>query len=64
LYPFWENTDQVTHSVVFSNGLCSLELAPGTAAGCNSHSWWASINTRSMEGLKRASWSTRYLPPP
>jgi hypothetical protein len=35
LYPFWENTDQVTHSVVFSNGLCSLELAPGTAAGCD-----------------------------
>src|ERR1700750_1704469 len=35
LYPFWENNDQVTHSVVFSNGLCSLELAPGAAAGCN-----------------------------
>src|SRR3954471_21301498 len=34
LGPFWLNTDQVTHTVVFANGLCSLELAPGTNEGC------------------------------
>ena len=33
-YPYWINNDQVTHTVVFANGLCSLELAPGTSGGC------------------------------
>ena len=32
--PFWRNTDQVTHSVAFANGLCSFQLAPGTTGQC------------------------------
>jgi hypothetical protein len=34
MYPLWINNDQVTHTVVFPNGLCSLALAPGAAGGC------------------------------
>jgi len=35
MYPFWTNTDQVTHTVVFPNALCSFALAPGADQGCN-----------------------------
>ena len=33
-YPYWVNQDTVTHSVVFANGLCTLQLAPGAYEGC------------------------------
>jgi hypothetical protein len=35
LYPAWINQDQVTHTVVFANGLCSLQVAPGETKGCS-----------------------------
>ena len=35
LYPVWINQDQVTHTVVFANGLCSLQVAPGETKGCS-----------------------------
>ncbi|MGZ4417683.1 MAG: hypothetical protein ACXVRV_05865 [Gaiellaceae bacterium] len=35
LYPVWINQDQVPHTVVFANGLCSLQVAPGEAKGCS-----------------------------
>jgi hypothetical protein len=34
-YPVWTNSDQVTHTVTFANGLCSLQLAPGAYGQCN-----------------------------
>ena len=34
-YPTWINKDQVTHTVVFANGLCSLQVAPGEIKGCD-----------------------------
>jgi hypothetical protein len=34
LYPVWRNHDAVTHTVVFANGLCSLQVAPGDYAQC------------------------------
>lgn len=34
--PEWSNTDTVTHSVVFANGLCSLQVAPGGTERCTS----------------------------
>lgn len=34
--PEWSNTDTVTHTVVFANGLCSLQVAPGDSARCSS----------------------------
>jgi hypothetical protein len=30
---YFDNTDSVTHTVVFANGLCSLSLTPGQAGG-------------------------------
>jgi hypothetical protein len=35
LYPIWSNSDTVTHSVVFANGLCSLQVAPGAIGQCS-----------------------------
>lgn len=32
-YMLFDNKDSVTHAVVFANGLCSLTLSPGEAAG-------------------------------
>jgi hypothetical protein len=33
-YPIWINQDQVAHTVVFANGLCSFQVAPGAVEGC------------------------------
>jgi hypothetical protein len=33
--PLWINQDQVTHTVAFANGLCSLQLAPGQQGECS-----------------------------
>jgi hypothetical protein len=34
--PDWSNTDTVTHTVVFANGLCSIQVAPGSSGRCPS----------------------------
>lgn len=34
LYPTWSNQDQVSHTVVFADGLCTFQIAPGQEAGC------------------------------
>ena len=31
----WFNQDQVTHTVTFANGLCSIQLAPGDQGECS-----------------------------
>jgi hypothetical protein len=33
MYPVWFNKDTVTHTVVFANGLCSIQVAPGEYDG-------------------------------
>ena len=33
----WSNTDTVTHTVVFANGLCSIQVAPGSRGQCTSN---------------------------
>lgn len=33
---WFSNTDAVTHTVVFANGLCSIEVAPGSRGQCTS----------------------------
>jgi hypothetical protein len=35
LYPAWINQDEVTHAVVFANGLCSLQVSPGETRSCS-----------------------------
>jgi len=36
MYPVWLNRDTVPHSVVFANGLCSFQVAPGGYGECSS----------------------------
>lgn len=52
----WINQDQVTHTVVFANGLCSLQLAPGQAGYC-SNSFWAYVGQYpyAVDGTTQAS---------
>ena len=38
--PSWINSDSVPHTVVFANGLCSLQLAPGQAGNCTNAFFW------------------------
>jgi hypothetical protein len=62
LYPFWENSDQVAHSVVFANGLCSLELAAGAAAGCD-FPLLVGQYSYTVDGTTQASIEVDALPP-
>src|SRR6266516_3953006 len=55
MYPFWINNDQVTHTVVFANGLCSLELAPGAAEGCNYFPFLVGQYPYAVDGTIQAS---------
>jgi hypothetical protein len=34
MYPVWTNNDSVTHTVVFANGSCSIQVAPGGYGQC------------------------------
>jgi hypothetical protein len=34
LYPLWLNQDKVAHTVVFANGVCSFQVAPGAYGQC------------------------------
>jgi hypothetical protein len=34
LYPVWFNNDTVPHTVVFANGSCSIQVAPGALGQC------------------------------
>jgi hypothetical protein len=34
MYPLWFNQDTVAHTVVFANGLCSFQVAPGGIGQC------------------------------
>ena len=54
--PLWINQDQVTHTVVFANGLCSLQLAPGDRGDC-SNDFFASVGQYpyTVDGTVQAS---------
>jgi len=54
--PVWINQDQVTHTVAFANGLCSLQLAPGDQADC-SNDFFASVGQYpyTVDGTVQAS---------
>jgi hypothetical protein len=54
--PVWINQDQVTHTVAFANGLCSLQLAPGDRGDC-SNDFFASVGQYpyTVDGTVQAS---------
>jgi hypothetical protein len=56
LYPVWTNEDTVSHTVVFANGRCSLQLAPGGYGQCN-NDFIGQVGTYSytMDGTVQAS---------
>jgi hypothetical protein len=54
--PLWFNQDQVTHTVTFANGLCSIQLAPGDQGDC-SNDFFASVGQYpyTVDGTVQAS---------
>jgi hypothetical protein len=55
LYPVWGNQDTVTHTVVFANGECSLQLAPGDIKGCNGFGFSLGQYAYTVDGKVQAS---------
>jgi hypothetical protein len=55
-YPVWQNRDTVSHSVVFANGLCALQIAPGAFAQCdNGFSGYVGRYAYTVDGTMQAS---------
>jgi hypothetical protein len=56
LIPLWQNGDTVAHTVVFANGLCSLQLSPGGYGNCaNGFSQFAGQFAYTIDGTIQAS---------
>jgi hypothetical protein len=61
-YPVWTNNDQVTHTVTFANGLCSLQLAPGAYGQCD-FPLLVGQYPYTVDGVTQASVVVNALPP-
>jgi hypothetical protein len=55
LYPVWGNQDTVTHTVVFANGECSVQLAPGDIKGCDGFGFPLGQYPYTVDGKVQAS---------
>lgn len=55
MYPVWRNNDTVTHTVVFANGKCSLQIVPGGYAECSDFSSLAGDYPYTVDGTVQAS---------
>jgi hypothetical protein len=55
--PVWVNDDQVTHTVVFANGLCTLHVAPGAQGNCTNDWFWDYVGRYpyTVDGTTQAS---------
>ena len=57
MYPDWFNADSVAHTVVFANGSCSFQLAPGAAGGCSNNGFVGRLGSYpyTVDGTAQAS---------
>ena len=55
LYPVWRSNDDVTHKVVFANGLCSFEVAPGGYGQCEDLGFSVGEYPYTVDGTAQAS---------
>jgi hypothetical protein len=60
-FPVWQNSDTVTHTVTFSDGLCSIQIPPGATMGCP-NSWDVGRYSYTEDGTSQAS--IAYTPDP
>jgi hypothetical protein len=59
--PVWQNSDTVTHTVTFANGLCSIQVPPGATMGCP-NAWDVGRYVYTVDGTSQAS--ITYTPDP
>lgn len=50
----WQNSDTVTHTVTFANGLCSIQVPPGETLGCPIP-WQVGQYSYAVDGTMQAS---------
>ena len=50
----WQNSDTVTHTVTFANGLCSIQVPPGETLGCPIP-WQVGQYSYTVDGTMQAS---------
>jgi hypothetical protein len=60
-FPVWHNSDTVTHTVAFADGLCSIQVPPGATMGCP-NAWDVGRYAYSVDGTSQAS--ITYTPDP
>jgi hypothetical protein len=63
MYPVWENTDTVAHTVTFAKGLCSFQVAPGQIGQCRI-GWPAGQYEYTVDGTFQGSVVVDAAPPP
>ena len=55
MYPVWTNQDTVAHTVVFADGQCSVQVAPGGFAQCSGFSSFVGNYAYTVDGTAQAS---------
>ena len=60
-FPVWQNSDTVTHTVAFADGLCSIRVPPGATMGCPD-TWDVGQHAYTVDGTSQAS--ITYIPDP
>jgi hypothetical protein len=60
-FAVWQNSDTVTHTVTFADGLCSIQVPPGATMGCRSD-WDVGKYGYTVDGTSQASLT--YTPDP
>lgn len=50
----WQNSDTVTHTVIFADGLCSIQVPPGEEMGCST-AWHVGQYSYTVDGTMQAS---------
>jgi hypothetical protein len=55
MYPVWQNQDTVAHTVVFANGLCSFQVAPGAIEQCAGVGFAVGSHPYTVDGTAPAS---------
>ena len=55
MYPVWQNQDAVAHTVVFANGLCSFQVAPGAVGQCAGVGFAVGSHPYTVDGTAQGS---------
>lgn len=55
MYPVWVNHDTTAHAIVFPDGLCSIQIAPGGIGQCTGEGFSVGAHAYTVDGSAQAS---------